>query len=145
MHSTILSGAAIPIWDRALVAAVNAVSCGPGADPARLRIAVVNEQGAVYREIFGRDFTEHAQLLRCLAGHGFAVQSGVHGVHRLAHDGAGLEHLATTGLAYADCSDATRLRDIRGGLVPANDAAVEAQPSAPLVDQGCWGLVMVSR
>ena len=81
MHSTILSGAAIPIGDRALVAAVNAVSCGPGADPARLRIAVVNEQGAVYREIFSRDFTEHAQLLRCLAGHGFAVQSGVHGVH----------------------------------------------------------------
>ena len=81
MHSTIVAGAAIPLWDRALVAAVNAVSCGPDADPSRLRIALVNEQGTVYRESFSRDVAEHGQLIKCLARHGFTVLSGVHGIN----------------------------------------------------------------
>lgn len=80
MHSTLVAGAAVPIWDRALVAAATRASGGPDADEPRLRIGVINDQGDVYREIFCSDVTEHGQLLECLALHGFAVRPECHEV-----------------------------------------------------------------
>jgi hypothetical protein len=81
MHSMIVPGAAVPIWDRALVVAATLASCRPGAaEESHLRIGVINDQGDVYREIFSGDVMEHGQLLECLALHGFAVQPGRHEV-----------------------------------------------------------------
>ena len=80
MHSTLVAGAAVPIWDGALLAAATHASIGPAADEPRVRIGVLNDRGDVYREIFCGDVTEHGQLLECLALHGFAVQPGRHEV-----------------------------------------------------------------
>ena len=66
MYSTTVAGAAVPVWDRALMNAVTAHST-PGGESSRLRIGVLNPEGQLYREIFGGDLAEYAELLERMA------------------------------------------------------------------------------
>jgi hypothetical protein len=75
MYSTTVAGAVVPVWDRALLAAVTTHST-PGGDTSRLRIGVLNPEGQLYREIFSGNLAEHAELLERMAMLGFDVLPG---------------------------------------------------------------------
>ena len=79
MYSTTVAGAVVPVWDRALMAAVTTHST-PGGDTSRLRIGVLNPEGQLYREIFSGNLAEHAELLERMAMLGFDVLPGQGGL-----------------------------------------------------------------
>ena len=79
MYSTTVAGAAVPVWDRAMMNAVTAHST-PGGESSRLRIGVLNPEGQLYREIFGGDLAEYAELLERMALLGFDVLHGQGGL-----------------------------------------------------------------
>ena len=71
MVTNLITGAAVPVWDRKLVASLRAAAQGAERDLPIRRMAVMNSDGVVYRRIIADGQQEFVLLLRCFQAGGF--------------------------------------------------------------------------
>lgn len=71
MVTSLVTGAAVPLWDRALVQAMNDATLGVWEQASIHRIVVVNADGQTYRQVLACGSREYEELLRCFTSRGF--------------------------------------------------------------------------
>lgn len=71
MVTSLVAGAAVPLWDRALVHAMNDATLGVWEQGGMHRIVVVNAEGQTYRQVIACGSREYEELLRCFMSHSF--------------------------------------------------------------------------
>ena len=74
MVTSLIAGAAIPVWDRALVAALLAAAQDAERDVPIRRTAVTDGDETIYRRVITDGQQEFVRLLRCFEARGFEMR-----------------------------------------------------------------------
>jgi hypothetical protein len=74
MVTSLIAGAAIPVWDRDLVAALWTAAQAAERDVPIRHMAVINDDGAIYRRVIADGQQEFVMLLRCFEARGFDMR-----------------------------------------------------------------------
>jgi hypothetical protein len=69
--TSLIVGAVVPMWDRALVRAIKEAMSDVDDEPATWHFGVVNDEGKVYRRIVVHGAMQLGKLLECLLSDGF--------------------------------------------------------------------------
>ena len=78
MVCSLIAGAAVPLWDRSLLTALGEAVFDAIKTPEVRHLAVLNEDGQLYREIVADGPHEFTALAACLGRRGFEMQIDGH-------------------------------------------------------------------
>ena len=73
MVTNLIAGMPVPIWDRALVSALLDAAEGAERDLPIRRMAVVNDESQIYRQVIADGQQEFVLLRKCFEGRGFEM------------------------------------------------------------------------
>ena len=73
MVTTLVAGAAVPLWDHELSHALSKAAEEPSDNVTTWQLGVMNDDGQVYRHIIAEGPTESLNIIECFALRGFRL------------------------------------------------------------------------